>query len=685
MTDTNLHSMTGLLARVDRIYGAAAATDDGRRCMVAPHPDLKAKLEAALSALRLHAGSGVVANLLSLRQRRLPGQDDGVIVPPGRAGLSASPRESRAARAAPLRGTVRVIVVLVDFSDKAMTATKAHFEDLFFSIGKLPRGSVREYYREVTNGAVDIDGAVVGTYRLPKKLTEYANGASGMGAPTPNARTMARDALDKANADVDFGPYDNDGNGYVDAFIVIHAGAAAEVTGSADDIWSHKWVVGGAPVPVDATQVYGYLTVPEDCNIGVCCHELGHLLFGWPDLYDTDQSSEGLGNWCLMAAGSWGGTNGDRPVHPSAWCKVDQGWVQAEVRTTNASLAIADVKASQRVLRLWKDGALGVEYFLVENRQLTGFDASLPSGGLLVWHVDEGVASNTDENHYRIALVQADARRDLEANRNRGDAGDPYPGSAGNTAFDATSTPNSNGYSGAPSCVAVRSISAPAASMSAYVAVSCTPNPVDETKWITALYADLLGRAPDAGGLAYWVTRRNQGASLDEISNGFLNSEEYCGATVRGLYRTFLQREGEPAGVQGWMTALEQAAPLQQLVTGFCDSVEYKMRNPPPEHFVESLYVNLLGRASDPGGKQYWVGTLQTGATTGSVIDGFLRSQEYATLLATGLYQNLLGRQPETAGLAGWVQALTLGTPYQQIQRGFVCSDEYRARAVSRL
>lgn len=43
-------------------------------------------------------------------------------------------------------------------------------------------------------------------------------------------------------------------------------------------------------------------------------------VFGWPDLYDIDNSSAGIGSWCLMGSGNWG-SGGDRPVHPSA-CKL---------------------------------------------------------------------------------------------------------------------------------------------------------------------------------------------------------------------------------------------------------------------------------------------------------------------------------------------------------------------------
>src|SRR5436190_18841622 len=102
-----------------------------------------------------------------------------------------------------------------------------HFRDLFFSLGVLPTKSVREYYREVTNGLIDIQGDVVGPFRMPQTLASYAHGGSGLGSALPNARTMARDAALAANPTVNFTPYDNDGDGFVDAFIVIHAGPGA--------------------------------------------------------------------------------------------------------------------------------------------------------------------------------------------------------------------------------------------------------------------------------------------------------------------------------------------------------------------------------------------------------------------------------------------------------------------------
>ncbi|GAC1448147.1 MAG: hypothetical protein NVSMB7_09390 [Chitinophagaceae bacterium] len=465
-----------LLDDITKIYREAEKTDDGNRCMISPAPELKKKIDDELKKIRNSAVKGLLAGRIGVRNTTPVGFNDGLIYPGTMfpVGTTAAIARSAGANRAPLRGTLRVAVILVDFSDKVMVQTKAHFEDLFFSLGKVSTGSVREYYREVSHGLIDIQGQVVGTYRMPKTLVQYAHGASGTGGVAPNAQTMAKDAALASNPAVNFAMYDNDGDGFVDAFVVVHAGSGAEVTGSVNDIWSHKWTLAGGAYTADgATKIYGYLTVPEDCNLGVCAHELGHLLFGFPDLYDTDYTSEGIGNWCVMASGSWN-NGGLTPAHFSAWCKCQQGWVTTVTQANNQSnVAIEDVKSGYQVYKLWKNGAPANEYFLVENRQKIQFDKYLPNNGLLVWHVDDAIASNTNEAHYKVALMQADGKRDLELNHNRGDAGDSYPGSSGNANFNNTTTPGSKSYAGSSTCVAVNNISAPAAVMHADLNVKC--------------------------------------------------------------------------------------------------------------------------------------------------------------------------------------------------------------------
>lgn len=455
-----------------------------RRCLVAPSPELRERIRERLRGLRSARDLSIGGPVVVQPQKR-PGFNDGLIIPGSEFALGTPLRAVRRAAAmrAPLRGQVRVIIVLVDFADAEMATPAEHFNDLFFSTGKIPTGSVREYYSEVSHGLLTLAGEVVGPYRLPQTLATYAGGQAGTDNPPPNARTMARDAATLANPEVDFAPYDNDGNGFVDAFIVVHAGPGAEETGNNSHIWSHKWVLTGSAFDADGTKIYGYLTIPENCRIGVCAHELGHLLFGWPDLYDTDQSSEGLGNWCLMGGGSWNGS-GDIPAHPSAWCKANQGWVSVVNRTSNGLVTVRDVKDGRKVYRLWKDGAPGHEYLLLENRQRTRFDRRLPGEGLLVYHIDETIDGNEDENHPFIKLLEADGQHHLHDGANRGDAGDPYPGSSGNAALTSGSTPNSKSYGDVDSCVEIGNIGASGPSMRVRLNVKCavgsgpTPSPI---------------------------------------------------------------------------------------------------------------------------------------------------------------------------------------------------------------
>lgn len=330
---------------------------------------------------------------------------------------------------------------------------------------------------------------------MPKPISYYANNENGTGDRAPNAQVMARDAAVLANPKVNFKKYDNDGDGYVDAFVIVHAGAGAERTGRGSDIWSHKWVLNSGPYNADGTQIYSYLTVPGDCKLGVCAHELGHLAFGWPDLYDADYTSEGIGVWCLMAAGSY---NGDEvnPSVPCAWCKVDQGWVEVITPKEETKVSLPDVKDEHKVVRLWKNAdASGSEYFLVENRQKKGRDADLPAGGLLVWHIDDSKEDNTSEKTaYKVALLQSDGGRDLERNEDRGDAGDPFPGEKTVRLVDSQSNPSTKANNGAATGVAITNISDPADVMTFNVSFgsdSSSQTPAKPTAVAQAVHASV--------------------------------------------------------------------------------------------------------------------------------------------------------------------------------------------------
>jgi len=404
------------------------------------------------------------------------------------------PRPQGLDRAEPFKaelvtGTNNILIIVIDYPDLSATQTAASFTDMVN--GPWATGSLNDYYGEISYGVFGLSGETVGWYTAANNHTYYANfdgisgtaddyGTGGASIYPHNAVRLVEEAVDGAEAaGVDFSSFDNDGDGWVDTVFIVHAGEGGEATGDPDDIWSHKWSIsggGGTARVYDGVIIDTYSMQPElnyaggHIEIGVFAHEYGHVL-GLPDLYDTDGSSEGIGNYGLMAGGSWGadGRSPERPPHMCAWSKVYLGWISPTVVIIDTlNQAINQIETNAEVYKLWRRGRPQTEYFLVSNRQKVGFDSRfVGDGGLLIWHIDEDVINanlfsntvNDDENHKGVDLEEADGLNNLDNLVNRGDAGDFYPGSTNNTAFNDTSNPNSRDYSGVTTKVEVINIS----------------------------------------------------------------------------------------------------------------------------------------------------------------------------------------------------------------------------------
>lgn len=370
----------------------------------------------------------------------------------------------------PGKGKRKLLMLLIDYPDLPRTYTDSNFIALMNEPNYKGTGSFRDYYLANSFNQLDITVDVYGWYRA-KNPYQYYGRVNGDG----RTRELGAEAIDAAEAaGIDFSPYDNDGDGRVEAIMFVHSGPGAEVGSQTKYIWSHRASLGSFARKYDGVNISDYIVQPEKYNggqsgIGVYAHEFGHSL-GLPDLYDVDYTSEGVGEWAIMGGGPYLG-NTNTPASHDAWSKIDMGWVLPTTLTDDSLKAnkiyfLNPANSNSEIYKI-RTHVKG-EHLLLENRQSKGYDRYLPGHGLLVWHVDSALASrfrsfgdnsiNATDLHKGVELLQADGLNQMNKPNNRGDSGDPFPGKTRNTSISDFTKPTSNMYSGRQSAVAILNI-----------------------------------------------------------------------------------------------------------------------------------------------------------------------------------------------------------------------------------
>lgn len=380
-----------------------------------------------------------------------------------------------------IKGSKKGLVILVNFSDKAMQTThnQVAFNNMFNKEGYSENGhigSVHDYFKDQSYNQFDLTFDVVGPVTVSKTMTYY--GGNDSSGDDSHPAEMIIEALKLADAQgVDFSKYDWDNDGKVDQVFVIYAGFNEAQGGgvyNANTIWPHEWNLysanyygdGTGPQKIDGVTIDTYACTSELCGysgtkmdgIGTACHEFSHCL-GYPDFYDADYSGGiGMDSYDVMCSGNYNGPNqnGEVPVGYTAYERWCAGWLTPTELKDPFTVTDMPALNDEGTAYVIYNSSNKNEYLLIENRQsrrwFQYYDSNTAGHGLFVVHVDYNATvwgnnkPNDDISHQRMCWIPADGKYGTYSSKtqswtinNADQLGDFFPGTGNKTTLDGTS------------------------------------------------------------------------------------------------------------------------------------------------------------------------------------------------------------------------------------------------------
>ena len=355
-----------------------------------------------------------------------------------KAVVAYSNTKSGSRRVSPFSGQKRQLVILAEFNDKKYQVEEplTLWNDIFNQGKKLSKpfvGSVHDYFFDQSYGQFDL---LFDMFYVPldKPQATYRS----IGTDDSNSGILLSDVIEVVKQEItDWSVYDWNGDDYVDQVLMLFPGKGQSDGGGSNTIWPHQWSLTGMghePITVgdekhhyyvDSYGVFPELSGSGDYgSFGTLCHEFGHCL-GLPDFYYSS-SSKVVGAWDIMDYGNYN-QKGFCPPGYSAHERMLLGWLDFRELTEPAT--IKDMKPLSEAAEAFviRNSAYDNEYYVVENRQKTGWDSSLPSQGVVIFHIDY------DEEVWRVGLPNTSSLKRytiIPANNNTFygyQSGWPYP------------------------------------------------------------------------------------------------------------------------------------------------------------------------------------------------------------------------------------------------------------------
>jgi len=319
-------------------------------------------------------------------------------------------------------------------------------------------GSVFDYFHDVSAGRLNYRTLVAPAYNAIRPRGHYTDPGVPFGQ---RARELIAEALSfHRTRGFDVSSLTIDAQRGVYAMNVLYAGDV--VNAWSEGLWPHASRL-EQPItlaPGKSAVDYQISATGSALSLGVYCHENGHMLCDFPDLYQYDDSRRGVGRYCLMCLGPY--NTAQNPTHVGAYLKHRAGWGDA-VPLTPGRHSLSTLEPNRFYIHARTTDK--TEYFLIEGRRNTGRDAGLSSTGLAIWHIDE-LGSNTHpadgpagHQHYECTLLQADGLDELRLGEDSGDSQDLF-GTAEGPAFGEGSPISGTWWDGTPSGLRIHSVEA---------------------------------------------------------------------------------------------------------------------------------------------------------------------------------------------------------------------------------
>lgn len=357
----------------------------------------------------------------------------------------------------PTTGSPKALVILVNFRNEKFESEnpKADFTRLLNEEGYSENGalgSCRDYYMENSRNMFQPEFDVYGPATLAYGYEHYGDNSIATGDDIAPGE-MVIEACRTLDNEIDFSEYDTDNDGMVDNIYVFYAGYGESDSNQEKRIWPHSYNVEEENVVLDGVRLGRYacsnevnFATKQMNGIGTFAHEFGHVL-GLPDIYSTRYVAGAFtpGEWCLMDYGSYN-NNGNTPPYMTVFERYSLGWMQPKELSKPANIILDTLENGDGyIIKTNREE----EYFLLENRQQSGWDQYVPGHGMLVWHIDYNAAIwaenavNNDPNHQYVDIEEADGLRSYETMD-----GDPFPGSTGKTSITDDTQPSMRTWAG---------------------------------------------------------------------------------------------------------------------------------------------------------------------------------------------------------------------------------------------